>query len=365
VKRLMFFVLALAVAVPVIATEQEAAELRQQAQAASEARNYLQAADLFERADMLHPQLVTAYNAAVCYVQAGSCDAARRTMERLIARSVELRDNAPVRSAAEALSSQPESPHGRYCAHVNRLIRTVDEALGIELETNVTESDARNFAEQARTAYESDDFERAATLYETAHSTYPMLVDALFNAGMAYHLAGHHAEAIVAFRRVVEQSSDDVRNDSEVQRALAEAAEPGNRTSVQLCELASRLRRSIATASSERATPQSAARRLFQRGNAVTRTENYQGAALFYDCSILVYPTLSARFNSVVTHVGALQWDEALRAADAYLAADPDAAADPIVQQARQAVDAEPHADDARAMELFDRLTWAISRVRD
>jgi hypothetical protein len=40
-------------------------------------------------------------------------------------------------------------------------------------------------------------------------------------------------------------------------------------------------------------------------------------------------------------------------------------AADPAVQQARQAIEAEPYADDERAMELFRRLKWAIDRVRD
>jgi tetratricopeptide (TPR) repeat protein len=355
----------IAVSVTAIASEQEARELFGQARTANEARDFSRAADLFERSDLLFPQVAAAYNAAVCYVYAGSCDAARRAVERLIDRTAELRDNAAVSQARAALLGQQETPEGGRCALVNRLLRSVDEVLGIEHTASTSETDARNFASQAQRYYEAEDFARAAILYETAHATYPMLVDALFNAGMAYHLAGQHAEALAAFVRVVDQSPDAVRSDPEVARAAAEAGATRNLSDAQLCELASRLRQSIAVASGERATAEAAARRLFYRGVAAGEAREFQEAAVYFECSNVVCPNRSSRYNLAVVRMETHQWVDALRAFDNYLVQAPNVAADPTVQQARQAIEAEPYAEDARAMELFDRLRWAIDRVSD
>jgi tetratricopeptide (TPR) repeat protein len=358
-----FLVLALiGVTVPVFASEEDAAALLDQAQEEFQARNYASAATVFEASDRLSPRLTTKYDVALAYLYAGMCDASRRAVEQLIDRTAELRDNATVGQARTALLGHVEAPEGERCALVNRLLRSVDEALGIELESNVREVDARNFAQEARRYYEADDFASAATLYETAHATYPMLVDTLFNAGMAYHLAGQHAEALGAFRRVVEQSPETVRHDPDVERVLAESATLDSRTDAQLCELASRLRQTIAAASGERTTRSeaAAARRVFDRGVAVAQEGDFRQAAVFFDCTNLIKSTGASRRNSCVAHMSARQWVEALQAFRSYVSQHPDLASDPQVLQALEAIEAEPYASDERAQNLYAILDFFI-----
>jgi hypothetical protein len=102
---------------------------------------------------------------------------------------------------------------------------------------------------------------------------------------------------------------------------------------------------------------------MFQRGMHFIGTGDYRQAASFFECSTSIVLNQSSLFNLGVCSIHLRDWDNANRAFNRYFVRRDDLAADPVVHQVRQEIEADPYMDDQRGRELYERLVWASRRA--
>jgi tetratricopeptide (TPR) repeat protein len=339
-------------------------ELLEQGRAHFDAGRYADAAEAFERADMLIPTTDSITNAATAYVYAGQCADAVTVLQRLLDRSPEIRSDDGVRRVTLAIARERDAPDWRRCSLAMRWIRAVDMSLNLAVAADAPEQDARDFARLGESHYDAGWYAFAALFFELSYDCYP-IGDALHNAAMAYHQAGQHQQALDAFRRFVARGSNQLRGSASVAAVLQEASSSGELSEADVCLLVSRVRRAIATETGDTVTDMGEARRLWDLAIATYQAGEYHQAAVLFECVQLVAGHPTVLLNAARSYAADHDWVSARRAYDRYLAARPEVAADPAVARARQAVEQEPYATDDRGSTLFNRLNWAVERAAD